>query len=589
MESLLNLTLLFDLGLILLSATVFNYLVRLLNQPNLLGYILAGLFIGPAGLGALHWAVSGIPVGITNLNDVLLLSELGVAFLLFGVGVESDFSKILKTGKTALIGGIVQVILTLVLVAAGLMALGIYSLPLALYLGLILAFSSTLIVVKILSDTHAINTLHGRLMFGFLLVQDLLAILAMPLLGSVSIAAPLQQAVIVLLQGVALIFLAFLLYRFVYPSLYRFASKSDETFFLVALSSAFLFILLSAAMHFPIAVGAFISGISLSTLPYSTEVFNKIRGVRDFFSTIFFVTLGIQITFGLETLSWPLIALILLTVFVLKPIIFFFISLFSGFGEKVALYSALGLAQVSEFSFILANQGRPVLETIPGLYSFVLLVVALSMLVTPYAFAGFRSIHESLRESPFMRFLNQMTSRFNHRLLQLESIPSGLHNHAIILGAGATGYPVVSSLQAHMQVAVVDHDPELIHYCIHKGIPSVYGEADNEEVLIKVNAFKARIAIIAIPHSATALNSVRLLRKLNPKIIIFSRAHYYQDAVRLYAAKANRVILPDDMASHSFIEVAQNALEKDFLESPTEAFLNELARKAGEEQKRLGL
>ena len=279
-----GLTLLLDLGIILLAATALNFVARLFNQPSLLAYIAAGIIVGPVGLGSLGLTFAGVPIGVTTTEEILILSELGVAFLLFSIGIESNFSKLAELGKIAVIGSVVQVALTALLVFVFNSFLGILSFEQSVYLGLIMAFSSTTIVVKILSDEHEINSLHGRLMIGFLLIQDVLVILALPLLDnlsdfSTSLIFPLILNVVVLLA------VAYLLNKYIYPRLFNFASQSDELMFLAGMSSVFIFIFLAQFMDFSIAVGAFVAGVTLSTLPYNLEVLNRIRGVRDFLAT----------------------------------------------------------------------------------------------------------------------------------------------------------------------------------------------------------------------------------------------------------------------------------------------------------------
>ncbi len=562
MTPLLDFTLLFDIGLILFSATLFNYLARFFKQPNLLAYLMAGVFIGPIVLGAMNLNIGGFPLGITNLNDVALLSELGVAFLLFGVGVETDFSKLIGMGKTLLFGGLIQVVLTVLISFIGTSFLGL-NFEQGIFIGLILAFSSTLIVVKILSDTHEINTLQGRIMIGFLLVQDLLVMLVLPLTNNLTNSITLTFILTILGKGLLIIAIAYLLNKTIYPGLYRFAVQSDELLFLASLSSAFIFILLAVALDFPIAVGAFIAGVSLSTLPYSLEVFNKIRGVRDFFATIFFVTLGIQITFNFGSIPIELMLFILLIVFLLKPLLFFLITLLSGYGGKISLVVALGLAQVSEFSFILANQGKSILDATPNLYSFLLLTIAFSMIASPYLNHYSNKLYELLDKFILTKFFPNLKENklLHHKLTMLESIPEQFVEHIVIAGGGTMGYAIATALKGKQEMILIDHDPETVFDYIKKGIYSIYGEANNIEVLEKVKVDSAKLLILAIPDVKTGVTALRYAKKKNPKIKVFARAHYYRDALKYYENGADFVIMPHIIGSNEFIKQISAFLE----------------------------
>ncbi|MCR4368310.1 MAG: cation:proton antiporter, partial [archaeon] len=465
-----------DLGLILLSATVFNYIARLLKQPSLLAYIAAGIFVGPLVLGNIGLSFAGVSVGVTTTEEILILSELGVAFLLFSVGVESNFSKLAELGKIAVIGSVVQVFLTALLVFVFNHFLGLLSFEQAIYLGLIVAFSSTTIVVKLLSDNHEINTLHGRLMIGFLLMQDVLVILALPMLENISSALSPIFVGILLAKVLVLLAFAFILNRFIYPKVFEFATQSEELFFLSAISSVFIFIFVSYFLNFSIAVGAFVAGVTLSTLPYNLEVLHKIRGVRDFLATIFFVTLGIQLTFSFVAFPIALALVLVGIVFVFKPLIYFVITLFSGYGSRVSLSVAFGLAQVSEFSFILANQGKVILDQTPGLYSFIIGLIALSMAITPY-FMGYTEFFHGISKRIFGGVLSPVTHspRLNRRINALEKIPEKLSNHVVVFGGGLVGSGIAAAFNSSQKVIVIDNDSEVVWDNNQRGINAVYG------------------------------------------------------------------------------------------------------------------
>lgn len=587
-----GLGLLFDLGLILIAATLFNYIARLLRQPSLLAYLAAGLFIGPFGLGAMGLNVGGIPVGVTTTQEILLLSELGVAFLLFSVGVESDLSKFRGLGKIAIIGTILQVLLTSLIVLVANAFLKAMSFEQAVYVGLIVAFSSTAIVVKILSDAREVDTLHGRLMIGFLLMQDILVIIALPFLTNIQqLFSPALVAGLVL-QVIVLLALAYVLNRHIYPKLFEFASRSDELFFLSAMSSVFIFLFASYLLGFPMAVGAFVAGVSISTLTYNIEVSHRLKGVRDFLATIFFVTLGIQITPSFFAFPAGLAILLALLVFALKPLVFYAITLLSGYGNRVSLTVALSLAQVSEFGFIMASIGKPILDQTQGLYSFILLLIAVSMAMTPYFMAYTGSIYGfTVRNFPRPIELVRRQSFLYRRINNLGNVPEKMSGHIVIFGGGTVGANIAEALSRHAKVVVVDSDPEVVCAFMCKGINAVYGSVDNSEAWQKAAVDKAKLVVIAVPSTKPSLALVRKIKKSNPRQKIFARAHYFHDALALYEAGADAVIMPHVIGSNIFVkkilEYIDTGKVEEFSEAYRDLFTFYLREKSREERKSL--
>ncbi len=587
-----EITLLFHLGIILIAATLFNFIARLLGQPPLLAYLAAGLFIGPFGLGGLGVGIGGIPLGVQTTQEILLLSGLGVAFLLFSVGVESELSKFRELGKIAIIGTILQVVLTVMLVFFMNGFLHALSFEQALYLGLIVAFSSTTIVVKILSDSKEINTLHGRLMIGFLLMQDVLVIIAMPFLTNIGsvLSAPVAGRIVA--QIAVMLLLAFLVNRHIYPKLFAFAARSDELFFLSAMSSVFLFIFISYILDFPMAVGAFIAGVTISTLPYSAEVSNRIRGVRDFLATIFFVTLGIQISPSFVNFPLGLALLLVGIVFILKPLVVYAITLLSGYGNKVGIAVALALAQVSEFGFIIASQGKPILDNTPGLYSFIILLIAVSMAMTPYFMSSSGPAY-NYAVSNFPGFVKEVRKQsfLYRRINALGRVPEKISGHIAIFGGGIVGANIAEALSRHTKTVVIDSDPEVVCAFMQKGINTVYGSVDNEQAWQKANVEKAKLVVIAVPSAKASLPLIRKLKKSHPQQKIFARAHYFHDALALYEAGVDAVIMPHVIGSNIFVKKIVEYLDtgkvEEFSEGYRDLFTFYLREKSREERKSL--
>ncbi|MBD3260478.1 MAG: sodium:proton exchanger, partial [Candidatus Altiarchaeales archaeon] len=341
--------LLWDMGLMIVAATLGAHLARIFRQPLIVGYVLAGVIIGPSILGL-----------ITNHDVIRTFSELGIAFLLFIVGLELDLKKLASVGRASTIIALVN---STVMFCAGYAAahmLGFTALE-PVYMGLVLAISSTMVVIKILSDKNELETLHGRIILGILLVQDIIAITALSILSTIKTPHDLSTILFAdILNGVfvgaGLFSIALVISRFILPSLFRVISTSHELLFITALSVFFLFTGLSQAIGFSLAVGAFVAGIAIATFPYNLEIEWKMKSLRDFFSTIFFVSLGMEI-FELNAhailISIPFIILIL----TLKPLTFIPLTSLLGYGRRVSFLTGASLTQISEFSLIIAMTG----------------------------------------------------------------------------------------------------------------------------------------------------------------------------------------------------------------------------------------
>lgn len=589
-------SLLIDLGLIVIAATLFGYIARLLKQPSLLAYILAGVAIGPLGLGAMHYAFGGMPLGISNMGDIRVLSELGIAFLLFSVGVESDFRKLLSIGKIAAIGATMQVILTIAIVMLFSSFVPGITFEQSVFLAVILAFSSTMVVIKLLGDNYQINTLHGRLLIGFLLIQDFMVILAIPLIRDIGSALSPSFLATVLIKTALMIAAAAIINRHILPRVFRFSRNYQEEFYLAALSSCFIFISLAIVADLPIAVGAFIGGVALSTLPYNNEIYNKIRGVRDLFVIIFFVSLGMQLSFSFTAIPINLIIFIIAMTLIIKPLMYYGITLFSGFGNKVSLMVALGLANVSEFSLIVAQQGfnptDPASSILsPELFSLIILTITISMVLAPYTMASYKQIHRAFEKIGKHLPKKLKRKRFSAKLANLEAIPKKMKDHIIILGGGTMGFDIAKALYKHFATIVIDQDSEVVYSCMRQRINATYGEADDAEVLGKANTKDAKLIILAIPNNKAALKALGTIKKTNKKTPVFARAHYYNDALKLYKEGAEFVCMPHVIGGNTFLKNIGMFLDTGQISTVVnlqDEFLKYLEEKANEEKQHFG-
>src|SRR5436190_17453979 len=355
-----------DIGLCVIAATALAFVARLLRQPLILAYIGAGLLIGPPGF---KW--------VNDAASINQISELGLAFLLFIVGLEIDLKHLIRSGKVSAILGTVQVVGCAVLGWAAALALGFRGLP-AAYLGVATAFSSTMIVVKLLSDKGQLDTVSGRVTLGVLLMQDVLAIVVLAVQPNISNPALLPLGLSVV-KGFALVAGAMAISRYVLPVMFRLVAKTPEVLLIAAISWCFLVSYAAVKADFSIAMGALIAGVSMSTFPYSLDVIAKIRSLRDFFVTLFFVALGMQITIGSSSTlvaAGALSAVVLIGRFL--PVMPTLKAL--QYGQRVGILTSLALAQVSEFSLVIVALGAKLAP--PHIGQDVISIVTIALVVT---------------------------------------------------------------------------------------------------------------------------------------------------------------------------------------------------------------
>jgi CPA2 family monovalent cation:H+ antiporter-2 len=542
---------LFDIGLIIFVSAMLAYVSRFLRQPIILAYVAAGVIIGPFGFGL-----------ITNVEEINLLAELGIVFLLFSVGLEIDFRKFKNVGIAALSGGVMQILVTFLMGFSVAMLFGLGNI-IGIYLGLLLAFSSTMIVTKILVDKDELNTLHGRMMLGILLLQDIVAIVVLPILSNISNLVSIEFVGSIVLKGIGLFAIAILLNKFFFPRVLDYAAQRHEIFFLTAIANCFFFIGASYVLGFSIAIGGFIAGLSMANFPYNIEIAGETHALRDFFSIIFFSTLGMQLNVWIIQSSFVLFFSLLLLTLIAKPIIFAFLYLFMGYGGRTSNNIGLGLGQASEFMFIIAAEEFMLGNISSDFYSLLISIVVVSIIITPYWIRGRNTVYRFFSKiripHPHIRHLIHPRS-----IYELENPPEReLKNHIIIFGAHRMGQRVAEYLQHRGEkFIVIERDPEIVRNLGRKGIYCIYGDAENDEILKKSSLDKAKLLILTIPFADTASFVVRKAKRFDEKIKILARAHSEIDAERLYKAGADVVIIPEFVSAEKIIKKIDHFLRE---------------------------
>ncbi|MGC9310731.1 MAG: cation:proton antiporter, partial [Candidatus Aenigmatarchaeota archaeon] len=472
--------LVFYIGLIIILGTVFGYVARIFRQPTIIAYLMTGIIFGPFGLGVL-----------TNQEEIVGLSELGIAFLLFIVGLDLNISKLKTIGVPVFVISAFQMLASFFSAAIITHIFG-FGLMESFYLGLTVAFSSTLVVVKFLSDRKKIASLAGRWSLGILIMQDIFAVLILSVIPNFG-SYPTREILMLFISGVGLISTAIVLNKFIFPTILKYSAQTRELFFLTSLSTAFLFISLSHFLGFSIAVGGFLAGIALASYPYNVGIESEVRPLRDFFLVIFFTTLGMQVNPFLIKPYLGLLLVLLALVLLIKPISIIFAMNVFGYKKRVPVFVGLWLAQASEFSFVIAQEGLNIGHISAELASVITLFALFTMAVSPYIFSA----------------ANLITNRVARAKEEVEE-EKELEGHVIILGCHKAGKYVIENLN-HPFICV-DHDPDIIENLKENGMRCVYGEADNEDILEAVGVRKAKLLISTTPSLETNTYIIRIVK-----------------------------------------------------------------------------
>jgi len=507
----------FEIGTVIIVATLLAYFARLIKQPMILGYIIAGFIIGPYFAGF-----------ITSTETIALLSELGIAFVLFIVGMEIDFKRIRDCGVKAGIIGTGQVFFTGIasfIIAAffGFNAMASF------YIAVALTFSSTMIVIKLLSDRGVLDTLHGRLILGILLIQDVIAIFVLALLPSLGNNP--QIIALSLAKGVLIFAVAFVAAKTLLPAIFNISARSTELLFLSAVSWLFAFAFFAEFLGYSVAIGAFIAGVTLASSSYKLEVVSRVKSLRDFFATVFFVSLGMQL--ALPSLGSMLIPVIVFSLFVIigNPIIVAVLGMTLGYNKRISIMTGLPVGQISEFSLIVVALGVTLGHISGSIASVIVAVAAITITSTTYVVKYDEKIYRFLKKT------------FNFKSVETtERIPRSRFD-VVLCGYNRIGYSIANKLKdIGKSFLIVDFNPEVVAKLKKEKIPCIYGDLGDAEFIKKLNIPDAELVISTVP---TLYENELLIKEAKKgRAIAIVTSNQVDAALKLYDAGANYVILP---------------------------------------------
>jgi len=518
-----------ELSIIIGVAFVISIVMTMLRQPLIIGHIITGLIVGPIIASSL------------SPETFKLFSEIGIAILLFTVGLNLSPKTIRDFGAVSLITGISQVVITS---GAGYLiakALGLSPLT-ALYVAVGLAFSSTIIILKLISDKGDMETLYGKISVGFLLVQDFIAILilfAIPILATSN--ATWLTVGTATLYGVLLSAGILLVGFYILPKLNTFLSRSNEMLFLFATVWGIGIASLFTLTGFSIEIGALIAGISLSTLPSRYEIHSKMSPLRDFFIVIFFIMLGTHMTFGDITALLPKALIFSSLVLIGNPLILMTIMKFLGYKKKTGLQTGFTVAQISEFSLILMMLGLSYGHITQETVSLVTLVGIITIFGSTYLILYSDAIYSWLE--PYLGIFEKKNAR---------EITLKRKRHSVILfGGNRIGHDFIESFKnSGKQFLVIDYNPELVKQLSIQGLDVMFGDASNLDFLESIDMSKVNLVISTIPDAHANILIEKTVHTLHPKAMIMVVSHKIDEALDHYENGIDYVILPHFLGGH---------------------------------------
>ena len=515
------------LSLILIIAVAVSGFMRLLKQPLIIGYIITGVI------------VSRYLINITDSSvSISTFAEIGVALLLFLVGLNLNPKMIKEVGKVSIITGVGQVVFTS-LIGFGMAVYFGFSVITSTYIAVALTFSSTIIIMKILSDKNDLETLYGRIAIGFLIVQDLIAIFILMAISSVSSGADFTNiALQTVLKGAGLVIFVFLVGVYILPQLTKAVARSQEFLLLFSIAWSLAVASLFLYFKFSIEIGALLAGITLSLSPYRYEISSKMRPLRDFFIVMFFVLIGTQMVFSdISQYIYPIIAF---SAFVLigNPLIVMVLMGLLGYTKKNSFLAGLTVAQISEFSLILIALGVKLGHLPLEILSLVTAVGIITIAGTTYFITYGSRIYPYLS-----RYLSIFEK--NGKKIDEHAYHQDKAYEILLFGHNRIGYDLLESFKKlKKKFLVVDYNPEIVINLAKEGIDCKYGDASDSELLDGLNLNKAKAIISTIPDVDTNLLLINKIKESKGNAIIVVMAHRIDDALKLYEEGATYVIMP---------------------------------------------
>ena len=515
-----------ELSLIILIAIVIVGITRLLKQPIILGYIITGIVVSPRILN------------FTNSTAIIeTFSQIGIVLILFITGLHLNPKIIKEVGKVSLLTGIGQVIFTTIIgfFIARTLEFSIIS---SIYLAIAVSFSSTIIITKLLADKNDIEKLYGKISIGFLIVQDLIAIIILMVISSFSANSGSFSSIAIktFLSGAFLVTCIFAIGFFVLPKLTKSIAKSQEYLLLFSFGWALIVSALFEIFNFSIEIGALLAGITLSLSPYRFEISSKLKPLQDFFIFAFFIWLGLQMNFGNITSNIPIIIALSLLILIGNPIIVIILMGLLRYKKQTGFQAGLTVAQISEFSLILIALGVKVGHVSSDILSIMTVIGVITIAGSSYMIIYSHKIYP---------IFAKMLTIFERKSTKEELEILSKKYEIIMFGSKRTGYNILQSLtEKKKNLLIVDYNPEIIEKLTEKGYNCIYGDVSDPDLLSEIDICYAKTIISTVQELESNILLIKRTRLCNPNATIIATSDQAKEALKLYDSGADYVILP---------------------------------------------
>lgn len=522
-----------ELSFIIIATTLVAGLAKILKQPIIIAYLATGLLLSPYGLNV-----------VTAHDTIGTFSQLGVSFLLFMVGLNLSPRIIKSVGKISVITGLGQILFTFT-ISFGIALLLKFSIIEAAYIGIALTFSSTIVIMKLLSDKKDLDTLYGKIAIGFLIVQDIVAMFILIFITSLSESGSIYFVLVQsTLKVIGSLALTLVIGYYILPKILEKIANNIEFVILFCIAWC---LALASALHqigLSIEIGALLAGVSLSISPYRHEIATRIRPLRDFFLLMFFVFLGTKMEFVNFGVYWLPILIFSLFVLIGNPIIVMSLMGYSKYTKRTGFLAGLTVAQISEFSLIIVALGIKMGHISPDILSFVTVTGLITIGGSTYFILYGKKLYNKLS-----RYLNIFERK--GKKLDEHTGTGGARYDCVLLGYNHIGINLSKTLEKlKRKYLVVDHDPEIINDLIDKKIPCLYEDVEDGGVFEKINPDKIKLIVSSIKNLDINLPLIKQIRSINKKTIIIVVSERIEDAIECYEAGANYVIVPNELGGH---------------------------------------
>ncbi len=512
---------------VLLGITVsIAFIMRLLRQPLLISYLIAGIVAGPMFLNLLQHGGQTFDT----------LAEFGIVLLLFVVGLSLNFDHIKRIGKVAVITAFSQVIFTTGIGFLILMGLGFASSS-AIFLAIALTFSSTIIIVKLLADKKDTESVYGRYTIGLMVVQDVIAIFIMMVVTSLGQGGDIWKEIGRMVANIfIMIGFVVVMARYVVPFLLERVARSGEFLFIFTVTWCFGIASLLHWLGFSLEVGAIVAGLTLGSSPYQAEIASRIKPLRDFFIVIFFIILGSEMSLANVSEVWHIGVILSVFILVGNPFILYSAFRMLGFTRRNSFLAGVTAAQVSEFGFVLLIVGRGTGHISGPEIEIFTIVALITIIISSYGI----TYNEQLYRRAIHPFLN-LFGRDKNKQHEKEQ-----ENYDVwVFGYHRIGWKVCEALsEKNVSFAVVDYNPDSISKLKHRGIPAFFGDAADVEFLDGLPLEKAKMVVSTIPEADDQKTLIQHIRRENKKAIIVANLYHNTHLDDLYEEGANYVMMP---------------------------------------------